>query len=74
MSAAVDSAKALLAEALGVPAEAIPDDASADGMDAWDSLAHMRLVLSLEERLGRQLAPETILGITTLNGIAALLY
>jgi acyl carrier protein len=73
VNAAFDSAKMLLAEALGLPVEAVPADACADDIDAWDSLAHMRLVLSLEARLGRQLAPEIILSITTLNEIAALL-
>ena len=73
MSEPHSEARALLAEALGMPADALPEGASADDIEAWDSLAHMRLVLALEARLGRQLAPETILGITTLHAIAALL-
>jgi acyl carrier protein len=73
MSRALGEARALLGEALGLPAEALPDDSDMAGTEAWDSLAHLRLVLGLEARLGRELTSETIVALASLQDIAALL-
>lgn len=67
------AAKALLAEALQVDAGAIADDLRLGGMDAWDSLAHMRLLMAIEERLGRPLDAETAAGIESLADVAMVL-
>jgi acyl carrier protein len=66
-------ARTFLAEALGVPADQVPDGAALGDPAAWDSLGHMRLVLALEERRGQQLTPEQIIGIESLADVAALL-
>lgn len=39
----------VLADLFDVPLDQIGDDFSADTVEAWDSLRHMTLVLSLEE-------------------------
>jgi len=68
-----EEAIALLAEALLMAPEAI-DERTALGLTRqWDSLAHMRLILGLEERLGRQLGPREIIGIGCLRDVVALL-
>lgn len=67
---ALELAKALLAEASQRRIEEIPDDASIMTMDGWSSLAHMRLILAMEQRLGKELPPEAIVEITTLNDVA----
>ena len=69
----LDHARNLLSEVLGVDVDALPDTASAETLEAWDSLAHLRLVLRLEEQLGRQLAADEILEATSLVSVAALL-
>ena len=66
-------ASSLLAEVLGLPAAAIPRDASIDSFEAWDSLGHMRLILALEELLGATLPPEAIVEIANLQDVADLL-
>jgi len=38
-----------LADVLGIPAETIDDDTSTDTVESWDSLAHMNLIIALEE-------------------------
>ena len=66
-------ARALLAEALDLAPEAVDEEVEAESLEAWDSLAHLRLVLAIEARSGRQLEPEEILAITSLAEIARLL-
>ena len=68
-----DRARALLAEAIGIATAEVPADASMFTFDAWDSLAHMRLVLGLETELGAPLDAEQIVNLATLDDIAALL-
>ena len=69
---ALGEAKALLAQALGAPAD-IGDDASIANTPAWDSLAHVRLMLALEERLGRKLTSEEAVRIASLRDLAEVL-
>ena len=35
----------------------IPDDVRIGTFERWDSLAHLRLVLAIEQKIGRQLDP-----------------
>lgn len=70
---ALDSARALLAEAVGLPVAAIADDATFDEVERWDSIAHLRLVLSLEERIGRQVTAEETMELFSLRQIARFL-
>ena len=70
---AFDSARALLAEAVGLPASAIADDATFDRVERWDSIAHLRLVLALEERIGRQVTAEETMELFSVRQIAEFL-
>ncbi len=66
-------ARQLLATALEmVPAE-IEDDAAIGRLNNWDSLAHMRLIMALEEHMGIQLAPDVVVAISDLSDIASIL-
>ena len=67
------TARSLLAEVMGVSADSIADDASIENQPGWDSLSHIRLLLRLESDLDATLDPESVLEITSLRGIAALL-
>jgi acyl carrier protein len=42
----------VMAEVLGVDAEAIGDDFGRDSSPRWDSLRHLRMISSLEQALG----------------------
>ena len=45
----IQQIKEVLSAVIDVPLEEIMDDASMDELEAWDSLAHMNLVIALEE-------------------------
>lgn len=51
----------------------VPDDAAIGRLKNWDSLAHMRLILALEEHIGTQLTPDTVVAIGSLSDIATAL-
>lgn len=67
------AAKGLLADAISADAEAIPDDARVGAFERWDSLAHMHLLLGLEQRLGRRLDADEAVRIECIADVAALL-
>lgn len=73
MSEALAEARRLLAEALETAPERIGDGASIHSLEAWDSLAHLRLIEAIERRLGRELPPETMIAIESLADVARLL-
>jgi acyl carrier protein len=66
-------AKQLLADAAHCDLAAIPDDVRIGRFERWDSLAHLRLVLAIEERIGRQLDADESVRIESLADIALLL-
>jgi acyl carrier protein len=68
-----EQAKVLLAEAVNCEAAALPEDVRIGGFAAWDSLAHLRLVLGIEQKIGRQLDADEAIRIESLQDIAALL-
>lgn len=59
--------------ALGLDTSQVPADAAIGRLERWDSLAHMRIILGLEERLDRQLTAEEVVGISALHDIERLL-
>ncbi len=73
MSDSVTAARQIIADALEISADEVDGDASIDTLDAWTSLGHMRLILALEEKLGKQLDPAAIVEIANLNDVAAIL-
>ena len=73
MSIARDAAVALVADALGVDRSEVDASTALGTTLQWDSLAHMRLILALEERLGRRLDPESIVAISGIQDVVALL-
>ncbi|MBP6012971.1 MAG: acyl carrier protein [Alphaproteobacteria bacterium] len=70
---AMTTARRLLAEALAIADDKIPDDARIGMLEQWDSLAHTRMLLALEERLGKPLDAEEAVAIESLADIAAVL-
>lgn len=66
-------AVSIIAKALGTSEESITPETSLMTTAEWDSLAHFRIVLSLEERLGRALDPAEITTLADFTTIKALL-
>jgi acyl carrier protein len=66
-------ARAVLAGALGMNTSDLPADVRLGNIEQWDSLAHVRLILQLEERLGRPLSTDEAISIDSEATIAAVL-
>jgi len=56
----------ILASVLEVPVERIPEDASTDTIEAWDSLAHMNLILAVEDAFGVTIPDEEAADLTSI--------
>ena len=54
---------------LGLPVEDVSEKLSANDVEDWDSLRHMRLILSLEEEFGISFTEEETIFMNTMNGI-----
>jgi acyl carrier protein len=63
----------VLAEAFDCALAAVPEDARLGHPAAWDSIGHLRVVLSIEQRIGRLLSPDEIVGIASLVDVEAVL-
>jgi acyl carrier protein len=72
MSARAD-ARALLAAALMIAESDLPPDPRLGQVEGWDSLAHTRLLMALEEKLARQLSADEAVAVETLDDIAGLI-
>ena len=67
------TARQLLASATETDPAEIADDAAIGGLAEWDSLAHMRLIMALEEHLGMPLPPDSVVAIESLADIVTVL-
>jgi acyl carrier protein len=63
----------LVAEVLQIPAASITDDLAMKDLDAWDSLKHMELIVSLEETFGLQLTFDDIVAMQCIREIKRVL-
>lgn len=70
---APDSTITLIAAAFNQPVDAIPDEGMIGQVAGWDSLGHMRLMLALEAKVGRQMTAEEITTIISVNAVRAFL-
>jgi acyl carrier protein len=68
-----ETARQLLAAALQVEASQVDLKAGIGRTERWDSLAHMRLIMLLEEHLGSALETEAMLAIESLSDVAKIL-
>ncbi len=73
MTDSTDLARRLMAEAFAVEAGSIGPDTAIGTLDAWDSLAHMRLILALEDHLGEQLDADVVVEIESFSDVERVL-
>lgn len=59
----------VIADVLGLSAEAVDDDASPDTIVAWDSVKHLSLVLALEQELDVEFDPDEVETMTSVGAI-----
>ncbi len=57
MSKQEERLKTTLAQALGCPAASIVETSSTDTVESWNSLAHLNLILALEEEFQVRFLP-----------------
>lgn len=50
----------------------VPSDATRDTVDGWDSMAHVNLVLALEQEFNLQFTPEEMMEMLSVELIAML--
>ncbi len=65
--------KALLAEALGLAPSKVSESTNLETCEAWDSLAHFRVIAAIEEALGRSLSTQEIFKATDYAGVEEIL-
>ena len=73
VSDARPTATAMLAEILERPVGSVPENASIHNFPAWDSLAHVKLMLAVEEVTGRPVDPGRIAMMADLQAVDAYL-
>ena len=61
--------KTVLANVLGLPKTAVPDNASVETMEAWDSLRQIRLLMALEEKFSITFSDDEVMTLTSLAAI-----
>ena len=64
-----EKVEGLLAEVLQMSAADITDDLAMKDVDAWDSLKHMELVVSLEQAFDTQLTFDEIVAMQSVGEI-----
>jgi acyl carrier protein len=63
--------RAIMAESLRLPADRIGTDAAMGNVPNWDSTAHMRMMLALEDEFGIELDENRMVEMTSLAKIRA---
>lgn len=61
-----DKIKAIMAQVFKLSVEEVADDASQQTLSAWDSLAHLNLIVALETDFDISFEPEEIAEMTSL--------
>ena len=64
-----NSARQILSNVLGVSVDLIKSDAGIGTLREWDSLAHLRLILFLEEMTGEKIETDVMLNIIDLKSL-----
>ena len=59
----------ILADTLGVDAASLSDTTSMDNTQQWDSVAHLNLMLSLEQACGMRFTPEELMQMRSVAAI-----
>ncbi len=63
----------ILADTLGLPAGQVNATTTMETQPAWDSVAHLNFVLSLEQHFGVQFEPEVMVNLVSIPAAEAAL-
>ena len=64
-----DQVREMVGEVFGLAPSAIPEDASVETVEGWDSLHHMELMLALEMRFGVRMTTEVLPTLISVEAI-----
>lgn len=64
--------RTVVSDIMGVPVSSINADSSPETIEAWDSVQHLSLVMSLEQAFAVQFQPEEIEKLRTVGAIESL--
>jgi acyl carrier protein len=65
--------RVLIAEFVNVSPDHVTDDASSETIESWDSLAHMNLMVAIEQEFGIEFDDSEILANRELHALIALI-
>jgi acyl carrier protein len=68
----LDEIRVLAGDVFGLPPERITEASSPEGIEAWDSVQHLNLILALEQHFGIQFEPDELAGTSSIGAIASL--
>jgi len=69
----IESAIALVAETLDIPADGLGPDSSMENTPQWASVEHMDICLAFEQRFGKKLDMNEVSTATSVRALAALI-
>ncbi|MEA2670486.1 MAG: hypothetical protein QOG45_706 [Chloroflexota bacterium] len=72
-AALVAQVRTVIAESLDLDEDQLPDEPSQDTVAGWSSLAHLVLVLNLEERFGVSFSMDEMVALTSARRILEVL-
>ncbi len=58
--------RSIVADALQVPIDVVPPEASSDSLEAWDSLRHLDIILAVESKTGISFPTAEIVELTSI--------
>lgn len=64
-------ARKIVADALGCPIEDVMPHASVGSLPQWDSIAHVSIIMAVEEKLGRAMTAAEIAAFNTVSNLAS---
>jgi acyl carrier protein len=69
----LDRVRRTAADVLGQPLDAVRPASTRDDLPGWDSLAHVNLVLALEQEFDVQFTPEEMMEMLSIELVAMLI-
>jgi len=69
----IEKVRTIASDVFSVPLPQIQIDSSPETVDSWDSIQHLTLALTLEEKFGIQLSPEEIERMRNISEIAKMI-
>lgn len=69
----VDRVREIVSNVFLLPLDQVPEDASVNTIEPWDSMGHLLVILELEQAFDRQFSPEQTEEMTSITAIAKVL-